>query len=80
MRIVVSKGHRRRREPMKTESLMSLEEVAGYLGVPVRTVYSWRATSKGPRGFRVGKYVRYKASDVELWLERQADPAPLAAS
>jgi len=63
-----------------TESLMSLEEVAGYLGVPVRTVYSWRATSKGPRGFRVGKFVRYKASDVAAWLERQADPAPLKAS
>jgi excisionase family DNA binding protein len=63
-----------------TESLMSLEEVAGYLGVPVRTVYSWRATSKGPRGFRVGKFVRYKASDVAAWLECQADPAPLKAS
>ena len=61
-----------------TESLMSLEEVAGYLGVPVRTVYSWRATSKGPRGFRVGKFVRYKASDVAAWLDRQADPAPAA--
>ena len=59
-----------------TESLMSLEDVAHYFGVPVRTVYAWRATRKGPRGFRVGKYVRYKASDVELWLERQADPAP----
>lgn len=63
-----------------TESLMSLEEVAGYLGVPVRTVYSWRATSKGPRGFRVGKFVRYKASDVAAWLECQADPVPLKAS
>ena len=61
-----------------TESLMSLGDVADYLGVPVRTVYSWRATGKGPRGFRVGKYVRYKASDVDAWLERQADPAPAA--
>jgi len=63
---------------MQTESLMSLEDVADYLGVPVRTVYAWRATCKGPRGFRVGKYVRYKASDVAVWLERQADPAPAA--
>jgi excisionase family DNA binding protein len=61
-----------------TESLMSLKDVAHYLHVPDRTVYSWRATGKGPRGFRVGKYVRYKASDVEAWLERQADPAPAA--
>jgi excisionase family DNA binding protein len=59
-----------------TESLMSLEDVAGYLGVPVRTVYSWRSIGKGPRGFRVGKYVRYKAADIDAWLERQADPAP----
>jgi excisionase family DNA binding protein len=61
-----------------TESLWSLKDVADYLHVPERTVYAWRATSKGPRGFRVGKYVRYKASDVEAWLERQADPAPAA--
>jgi len=65
---------------MQTENLMSLDDVADYLGVPVRTVYAWRATSKGPRGFRVGKYVRYKAADVDAWLERQADPAPLKAS
>ena len=64
---------------MQTENLMSLEDVADYLGVPVRTVYAWRATSKGPRGFRVGKYVRYKASDVSAWLDRQADPAAPAA-
>jgi len=65
---------------MQTENLMSLEGVADYLGVPVRTVYAWRATSKGPRGFRVGKYVRYKAVDVEAWLERQADAVPAKAS
>ena len=71
-------AYRQEEDPMATERLMSLEEVAEYLGVPVRTLYSWRATRKGPRGFRVGKYVRYKASDIEAWLERQADPAPAA--
>lgn len=63
---------------MKTDSLLSLEDVAGYLGVPVRTVYSWRTTGKGPRGFRVGKYVRYRIEDVDAWLEQRSDPVRAA--
>lgn len=61
-----------------TQQLMTLEQVADYLGVPVRTVYAWRATNKGPRGIRVGRHVRYRPADVEAWLDSQADPIPAA--
>jgi excisionase family DNA binding protein len=60
------------------DKLLKAQEVADGLGVPLTTLYAWRSTGKGPRGFRVGKYVRFKASDVDAWLERQADPAPAA--
>lgn len=60
------------------DRMLKAQEVADGLGVPLTTLYSWRATGKGPRGFRVGKYVRFKAADVEAWLERQADPKPAA--
>ena len=56
------------------ERLMSIDDVAQMLGIPVRTLYAWRTTGKGPRGIRVGRWVRYRRADVEAWLEQQADP------
>lgn len=58
------------------DKMLTAQEVADALGVPLATLYSWRSTGKGPRGFRVGKHLRFKASDVDAWLERQADPIP----
>jgi excisionase family DNA binding protein len=55
-----------------TEPLMTVEQVADYLNVPVRTVYRWRLTGTGPRGARVGRYVRFRKVDVDAWFERQA--------
>lgn len=52
--------------------LMSPQEVADYLGVPVRSVYHWRHQGEGPAGFRVGKHVRYRPEDVDAWLEQRA--------
>lgn len=39
--------------------LLTSEEVAVLLRVPVGTVYHWRATKTGPRGAQVGKQVLY---------------------
>ena len=52
--------------------LGSAEEVAEYLGIPVRTLAEWRHYRKGPRHLRVGRYVRYRWADVEEWLAGQA--------
>ena len=54
------------------ERLASVQEVAKYLGVPPGTLYQWRHVGTGPRGYRVGRYVRYRWSDVEEWLDGQA--------
>jgi excisionase family DNA binding protein len=57
---------------------LSPEELAQYLGVPIGTVYRWRYRHEGPRGLRVGRHVRFRRSDVEKWLEGQADPRDAA--
>jgi excisionase family DNA binding protein len=49
--------------------LWTVEDVATYLRVPVRTVYTWRTQGGGPPGRRVGKYVRFDPSDVVAWFE-----------
>lgn len=58
------------------DRLWSVEDVAKYLGVPVKTLYVWRTTGYGPKGRRrVGKYVRYKPEDVIAWFEALDDHA-----
>jgi len=52
--------------------LLSTEEVARILVVPVTTLYCWRYKGTGPRAFRVGKHLRFRLSDVMAWLEDQA--------
>jgi excisionase family DNA binding protein len=56
-----------------TNRLLSPKDVATYLGIPVQTMYAWRTKGGGPRGFRVGRHVRYRAEDVNAWLESRAD-------
>lgn len=54
-------------------SLLTVEEVAELLNVPVSWVYD-RTRSRGMNripGFRLGKYWRFHESEVRAWLERQ---------
>lgn len=48
---------------------MTVEDVANYLDVPVKTVYAWNSNGSGPKRIRVGKYVRYRQSELEEWLK-----------
>ncbi len=50
------------------EPLLSAQELADYLEVPVKTIYTWRHCNSGPRGFRIGKHLRFRWTDVEAWL------------
>jgi excisionase family DNA binding protein len=52
----------------RSERLMSVKELADFLDVPVKTIYAWRYHGDGPRGFRVGRHVRFRWHDVQAWL------------
>ena len=65
-------------EVLRHKGLLSPEQLAEYLGVPLATVYRWRARKTGPRGLRVGRHVRYRWADVQAWLDRQSDSLPAA--
>lgn len=61
------------------ERLLTLAEVAEYLGVPEKTIYVWRSAGRpAPRGIRVGRHVRFKREDLDRWIEGQSDPKPVA--
>jgi excisionase family DNA binding protein len=50
------------------DRLLTVQELANYLGVPVSTIYAWRYHGQGPPGFRVGRHLRYRDSDVQRWI------------
>jgi predicted DNA-binding transcriptional regulator AlpA len=35
----------------------------------VETVYQWRRKDTGPRGFRVGRHLRFDPNDVRIWVD-----------
>jgi hypothetical protein len=49
------------------EKHLTVSDLAEREGVPVATVRAWNYKGVGPRFMRIGKYVRYKLSDVEKW-------------
>jgi len=55
------------------DRLVSVRELADYLDVPVQTLYAWRYRREGPPGFRVGRHLRYRWSDVQGWIEQRLD-------
>jgi excisionase family DNA binding protein len=55
------------------DRLMTAQEVADFLGLPIATLYQWRSREQGPVGYRVGRHVRYRRADVDRWLEAQRD-------
>jgi excisionase family DNA binding protein len=61
------------------DNLMTVQDVAAYLGVPVATVYQWNSRGQGPKRYRLGKHVRYRRADVDAWVDRQAAPVLVPA-
>jgi excisionase family DNA binding protein len=55
------------------DRLWTLAELAEYLQVPEQTVYTWRKRGAGPRGFRIGRHVRFRREDVEAWIDTLGD-------
>lgn len=55
-------------------TLLSPKQLAGYLGIPVATLYPWRYWGEGPPGFKFGNHVRYRWRDAQTWLHEHADP------
>lgn len=51
------------------DPLLSLQETARILGIPVRTLYQMNYKHTGPRSYKVGRYRKYDPADVKAWLQ-----------
>jgi hypothetical protein len=58
---------------LDSDPLWDVDQVATYLNVPKRTLYRWRTLGYGPPGKRVGRYLRYRASEVIGWFSTLED-------
>jgi predicted DNA-binding transcriptional regulator AlpA len=49
-------------------------QLASQLGASVQTLYDLRSQGRGPRGFRVGRELRFRVSEIDSWLaQMEAD-------
>lgn len=55
------------------EVWLSTDEVAERLKIPKKTLASWAATQRGPRFARMGRYRRYRLSDLLAWEQSKVD-------
>lgn len=53
--------------------MISMAEVARRLDVPLGTVRRWRKYGRGPKGYLIGRHVKFRWSEVEAWLELQKE-------
>lgn len=51
-------------------SVLTLSQLAAHLCVSAQTLYDLRSKGRGPRGFRVGRELRFRTSEVDDWLTR----------
>lgn len=56
-----------------TEKLLSTKQLATYLGVAPSTLSSYRKDGIGPEYLKIGRLIRYRVSDVDLWLRTKAN-------
>jgi predicted DNA-binding transcriptional regulator AlpA len=58
------------------DPLLSSPETAAYVGVPLKTLYVWAVRGTGPKRIKVGRYTRYRKSEIDAWLDTNTKPAP----
>jgi excisionase family DNA binding protein len=52
----------------QSTALLTESEVAKTLALSLAALRRWRLERRGPRFIKVGSLVRYRQTDVELWL------------
>jgi excisionase family DNA binding protein len=60
-------------KPLVPAALLTVEEAAALLRVPVSWIYGRTRSRSANRlpGIRLGKYWRFREADLEAWIERQ---------
>lgn len=60
---------------MAREGMWDHQKTAAYLGISEQSLYWLNHKGTGPRRYRVGRYCRYRPSEVDAWLNQHCTPA-----
>lgn len=52
--------------------LLSTPEAAEFLGLSRQSLEKWRCLGEGPLFIKCGRRVKYRLSDLEVWLNSRA--------
>ena len=66
--------------PPRGDELLTISEVAAIVRAPLATLRYWRHLGTGPRSFRLGRRVVYRAGDLRAWIDAQAGASDAAAA
>lgn len=58
------------------DELLTSAQLAHRFHVSVETVRWWRKQRTGPRAIKLGRHVRYRESDVQVWLAEHTERVP----
>ena len=53
---------------MMGDELLDEADTAARFKVPAATLRQWRYLNQGPPYFKIGRHVRYSATDLTAWL------------
>lgn len=57
------------------DQLITAEEAAKKLCVAPQTMHNWRCQRRGPAYLKLGRSIRYKIEDLEIFIaQRRIDP------
>jgi hypothetical protein len=54
-------------------AFISTAHAAAYIGSTPGVMLNWRSQRRGPRYHGKGDFVRYRISDLDLWMSSRAD-------
>jgi excisionase family DNA binding protein len=52
----------------ESQDVLSIQEVAKLLKVPVSAIYAWNRRGVGPPHYKVGRKLRYRKGNARKWL------------
>lgn len=66
-------------DTVRDDDLLTIDEVAEMLRIPVATLRYWRHLGDGPQSFKVGRRVVDWRHAVRHWLQGQSTPTATSA-
>jgi excisionase family DNA binding protein len=61
------------------QTLLSMDDLVTLTDTPMSTLYSLFSSGGGPRRMKIGRSYRFRASDVDTWLESLVADREVAA-